>query len=404
MKPAPTGAEYSNRSVAAFIVRVGRTHPVIFSVNPSAMAITLDILRRYAVARSLFPPTTLRRALDRMGFVQADPIRAPARAQDLILRHRVRNYRAGDLERLYAKLPVEEDFFVVYGFVTRRLSALMHPRSESGVPASDGANWPAARRKQARLLLEFVRQRGEVHPREADAHFALGAVRNYWGGSSNATTHLLDAMHYRGMLRVTGRANGIRVYAVHTHGPEPESAAERAERIDALVDAAVNVYGPVHAGGLRYLVARLRYATPQWRGELKAALTRARTRLPNVKIGGTDWYWPAGEQPERVEAPESVRLLTPFDPVVWDRDRFELFWSWVYRFEAYTPPHKRKLGYYAMPLLWCDRVIGWANLMVKDGALESDLGFVNATPPRERAFTRELEAELERIRAFLGLN
>ena len=50
----------------------------------------LDALRRYAIARSLFKPTTLPKAIQRLGFVQADPIRAPARAQDLILRHRVR--------------------------------------------------------------------------------------------------------------------------------------------------------------------------------------------------------------------------------------------------------------------------------------------------------------------------
>ena len=65
---------------------------------------TLDDVRRFAVSRSLFPPTTLKRALHKMGFVQADPIRAPARAQDLILRHRVNGYRAGDLERRYATL------------------------------------------------------------------------------------------------------------------------------------------------------------------------------------------------------------------------------------------------------------------------------------------------------------
>ena len=66
------------------------------------MALSLDDLRRHAVARSLFTPTTLPRAIARLGFVQADPIRAPARAQDLTLRHRVRDYRAGDLERRYA--------------------------------------------------------------------------------------------------------------------------------------------------------------------------------------------------------------------------------------------------------------------------------------------------------------
>src|ERR1700734_3822449 len=99
------------------------------------MPITLDALRHFAVARSFFTPTTLKRALHRVGFVQADPIRAPARAQDLMLRHRVKDYRAGDLERHYAKLDIEEDFFVVYGFLTRSLQALMHPRSDTGVPA-----------------------------------------------------------------------------------------------------------------------------------------------------------------------------------------------------------------------------------------------------------------------------
>ena len=57
----------------------------------------LGTLRRFAIARSLFPPSTLSDAIRRLGFVQADPIRAPARAQDLTLRHRVAGYRAGDL-------------------------------------------------------------------------------------------------------------------------------------------------------------------------------------------------------------------------------------------------------------------------------------------------------------------
>lgn len=98
-----------------------------------------------------------------------------------------------------------------------------------------------------------------------------------------------------------------------------------------------------------------------------------------------------------------MRLLGPFDPVVWDRRRFELLWGWAYRFEAYTPPSKRLRGYYALPLLWRDRVIGWSNLAVKDGTLQVDFGYVDPRPPRDRTFTRELDAELDRMRAFLGL-
>ena len=81
-------------------------------------------LRRCAVARSRFKPTTLSAAINWLGFVQADPLRAPARAQELILRHRVRDYLAGDLARHCAKLTVEEDCLVKYGFVPRTMWAL----------------------------------------------------------------------------------------------------------------------------------------------------------------------------------------------------------------------------------------------------------------------------------------
>src|SRR5512133_4310736 len=195
------------------------------------MLITLDDLRRFAVARSLFGPTTLKCALDRLGFVQEDPIRAPARAQDLILRHRVKDYRAGDLERNYVSLGIEEDTFVNYGFVTRELQTLMHPRPDVRVPAAGMQAWSAAERKKAELLLAFLQSRGEVHPREVEEHFAHGRVRNYWGGSSNATTHMLDALHYRGLVRVVRRENGIRIYRAHQHEPALLTKAERWIRI-----------------------------------------------------------------------------------------------------------------------------------------------------------------------------
>jgi uncharacterized protein YcaQ len=114
-----------------------------------------------------------------------------------------------------------------------------------------------------------------------------------------------------------------------------------------------------------------------------------------------DWYWPAGGSSPS-EGDDKVRLLAPFDPVVWDRRRFELLWGWAYRFEAYTPVPKRKLGYYALPLLWQDRVIGWTNVSVNGTTLQSDVGYIG-TPPRSRAFRRALDEELDRLRLFLGL-
>src|ERR1700761_91343 len=92
------------------------------------MKLTLHHLRKHAITASLFSPTSLRNAVDRLGFVQADPIRSPARAQDLILRHRVKDYRAGDLERHYPSLNLEEDFLYAYGFLPRPIHQLLHPR------------------------------------------------------------------------------------------------------------------------------------------------------------------------------------------------------------------------------------------------------------------------------------
>ena len=360
--------------------------------------ITLDQLRHHAVARTLFPPTTLPQAISRLGFVQADPIRAPARAQDLTLRHRVKDYRAGDLEARYARLGIEEDFFVNYGFLPRAVQALMHPRQPRSA-------WPAERQRQAAAVLDFVRERGVVHPREVDAQFQHGKAQNWFGGRSNASTQLLDAMHYRGLLRIARRESGVRLYAVRT---DNGAAADPQAAMDALADVVLAKYAPLPLPSFSMLVHRMGIGAPQWHQLCKPTVQRARQRLPQVQIDGVRWLWPADEHPaSRRHAAralaDQVRLLAPFDPVVWDRRRFGLLWGWDYRFEAYTPAPKRVRGYYALPLLWRDQAIGWANLAVQDRVLVPDIGFVSGSAPADAGFAAALDDELQRMASFLGL-
>jgi uncharacterized protein YcaQ len=370
------------------------------------MTLTLDQLRRYAVSRTLFAPTTLARAIQRLGFVQADPIRAPARAQDLILRHRVKGYRAGDLERRYPRLDIEEDFFVNYGFLPRATQSLMHPRTPRDA-------WPPERHAQAHAVLDYVRAHGVVHPRQVDAHFAHGSARNWFGGYSNVSTQLLDDMHHRGMVRIAGRVSGVRTYAAPTLlTPLPAETGEGVsdtdtdplQTMDALVDVIVGLYAPLPERSLGELIGYLRGGVPQWQDHRRAAFQRAKLRLPSAQVDSVTWFWPEGEAPaSRRHAPaDLVCLLAPFDPVVWDRRRFELLWGWAYRFEAYTPAPKRLRGYYALPLLWRDQVIGWGNLAVKGEGLNVDLGYVSGEAPRDRAFGVALDKELAACRAFLG--
>jgi uncharacterized protein len=367
-----------------------------------AKPITLDILRRYAVARTLFAPTTLQKAIDRLGFVQADPIRAPARAQDLTLRHRVKGYRAGDLERRYPRLDVEEDCLVNYGFMPRSMLALMHPRVAK-------RPWDAATERRAAEVLAFVRARGATHPRDVQEVFDHGRVQS-WGSTNtlNASTALLDGMHYRGLLRVVRRENGTRVYEAVEHPAVDDDPAARHERARQLLLRIVDKYAPLPSASLGYLAQLLQYGAPHLKGETRALLAELRATLPQAKVDGVTWLWTPGEDPAsgrwRVDA-QRVRLLAPFDPIVWDRRRFELLWGWAYKFEAYTPAAKRTMGHYALPLLYGDQAIGWANATLVDKArLEAHVGFADRSLARQRPLARAIDAELALMAQFLQLD
>ncbi len=149
----------------------------------------------------------------------------------------------------------------------------------------------------------------------------------------------------------------------------------------------------------------LRGGAPQWSDDRRAALARAAARLPHAQVDGLTWYWPAGEDPasRRHEPDDAVRLLAPFDPLVWDRRRFEIFWGWAYRFEAYTPAPQRVRGYYALPLLWGRSVTAGATSRCATAHSTAAFGHVAGRPPRSAAFRRALEDELDRLGGFLGL-
>src|SRR5215467_12579355 len=204
----------------------------------------LERLRGHAISNSLFSPTTLKAAIQKLGFVQADPIRSPARAQDLILRHRVKRYRAGDLERRYASLDIEEDVLYAYGFLPRTIWQLLHPRDVRGMS------------KLEKKVLETVSRFGLMHPAELQEHFGSARVVNAWGGYSKATTQALEDLHYRGLLRIARRENGIRLYervTTSNHSANPE------ERLRKLILVIVNILGPMSERSLRANTARYRY-------------------------------------------------------------------------------------------------------------------------------------------------
>ena len=254
----------------------------------------LDDLRRYAVARTLFKPTTLARAIEKLGFVQADPIRAPARAQDLTLRHRVAGYRAGDLERRYARLADR-------GGLLRQLRLPAAPPPGADAPAHAARRLGRRRRSaQAAEVLAFVRERGPTHPRDVEAHFAHGRRTNCLGrleqrDDAPARRHALPRPAARRRGATAASASTPRVE--HRAGRRPSRRrARRARRAGRARRAQVRAAAGVEPGLPG--AACSRYGAPQLRDGARAALAAARDAAArSARIDGVDWYWPADENP-----------------------------------------------------------------------------------------------------------
>ncbi|MGE5674521.1 MAG: DNA glycosylase AlkZ-like family protein [Mycobacterium leprae] len=358
------------------------------------MTLTVAEIRRQAISRTLFAPTSIADAIAQVGFVQIDPMAAPARAQDLILRHRVADYRRGDLARAYPTLPIDEDLIHVYGVMPAESRRLLYPRA---------GQWRVEREYPglADQVLAYIQENGPTHHRALDAHFQSERTRGSWGNEAKATTKILEMLQYRGQIRVARREGNVRVYVA---APPPEPTLAPSERLRALVLLLARLYAPITLPTLRNIVRCLGWSAPSLPEVTTAVADLLESGdLEREKVDKLTYVWPAGEWIESpTEAPRVVRLLAPFDPLVWDRARFEHLWGWPYRLEQYTPAKKRQFGRYALPMLWGETVIGWVNAELHKGKLHATPGFIGRIL-KDPVFLREYEAELERLRLFLEI-
>jgi len=351
------------------------------------MSVSIQTFRKQVIRNTLFTARGLGEAVERLGFIQADPIRSPARAQDLILRQRVRHYRAGDLERRYPGLPLEECFLFAYGFASKDVWRWMHPKPQ--IDLSD----------DHRAVLKLLKTIGPLHPRDVESHIGVSSAKNGWGGRSRTSKLILETLHDRGLIRVAKRENGIRVYESAASVPQTGS---RPERYQELLLAGLQAMG---ATTRWFLIKEMGYHgylagdRPARQQQLQQLMDDGRVRVDEVE--GVEYLSLPATKPGRLNL-NRVRILAPFDPVVRDRKRFEHLWGWAYRFEAYVPPAKRTLGYYAMPVLWQDDVVGWANASVQEGELHVDFGYSTGRP-NTKAFREAAETEVDSLTRFLGL-
>ncbi len=354
------------------------------------MTYTKSSLLELALANSLTRHETIEECIHDWGFIQADPIPAPAKAADVFLFQRVNQYRRGMLEEQYPQLQVEEEYFCNYGFVSPALYKTLLGRTFDK-PMQIEKEHP----ETFAVAKKWIEGKEDIHPKDMAQEFGKLSAANYWGGTSSAWSRILDALHYRQDVRVTKRKGNSRLFSPVQR---IEAPLDRETQFRRIVEQALRLYAPMPKKGLAQLIRFCHYGAPH----LNPTLAKAKTHLDAlgefVEVDGVDWYVPYGMQPGG-SADSKARILSPFDPVVWDRLRFELIFGWTYRFEAYTPVAKRQLGYYAMPILYQGEIPGIANLSQTGEELIAEIKTFRDTSSKMRT---AVEEELDRFKLFLG--
>ncbi len=378
--------------------------------------LSLAQARRIALAAQGFrdprhtTPTmrTFSRTLARTGVLQVDSVNVLQRAHYMPLFSRMGPYDPAMLTRASEKSPrrMVEYWAHVQAFMPVELWPVMRHRMES-YRRRRGKWWPIVdlRPGLEEDVLAAVSDRGPVTARDLEAEFSSGPrTKEHWGWNWSEARKVLDFLYMVGDVAIAGRNDQFEVRYDLPERVLPSAVLalptpEPAESDRELVRRAAASHG---VGILQCL--RDYYRMPM--ADTKAAvasLVEDGELLP-ARIEG--WSRPAylhrdAAQPRRVEA---RALLSPFDPLVWERERTERIFGFHYRIEIYVPEPQRRYGYYVLPFLLGDQIVGRVDLKAdrKAGVLIAKAAYAEDGAPPETA--HELAAELRDLAHWLGLS
>lgn len=380
--------------------------------------------RRIALAAQGFldPPhttptmRTLARTLARTGVLQVDSVNVLARAHLMPLYSRMGPYdqtllaRAGSgsetrraveyWAHVQALMPVE-----LWPTMQWRMDSYRAQRGKWGF-AADPTLEPS--------VLAAVRERGPVTARGLDAEFSGPRIKEHWGWNWSDARKVLDYLFLVGDIAIAGRTTQFEVLydvpervlpraVLEAPTPTPEEAGRD------LVRRAARSHGVGTAGCLADYY-RMRTIPDKGAGN---GLPNARDairdlveagELQEVRIEG--WHRPAflDTTARRPRAVRARSLLSPFDPLVWERTRTESLFDFRYRIEIYVPAPQRRYGYYVLPFLLGDRIVGRVDLKADraGGRLLVHAAYTEQGAPVDTA--AELAVELRRLAGWLALD
>ncbi|WP_170349629.1 MULTISPECIES: winged helix-turn-helix domain-containing protein [Ruegeria] len=352
--------------------------------------------------------------IHRLGFVQLDSINTVARAHDMILYSRRPSYRAKNLKQLYerdkalfehwthdaAVIPIE--FYPHWHLRFQRDETLLKSRWKNW--RRDGFE------QQFASVLQHIRDHGPVSSSDVGKDEKKGSG-GWWDWHPSKTA--LEFLWRSGALTVVGRNGFQKQYdlterVIETHLCPGNIPCNAKETVDWLCNAALD---------------RLGFATP---GELAAfwdtvSVSEAKNWcnkgltqgiLEEIEVTCADGRSrKLLARPDLAEknppSPSSrIRVLSPFDPMLRDRNRAERLFGFHYRIEVFVPAAKRTYGYYVFPLLEGDRLIGRIDMKAQRdrGILQINALWPERSVRWSGARTRRLEAEMDRVRRFAGLD
>jgi uncharacterized protein YcaQ len=373
--------------------------------------VTIAQARRYALAAQGLGTARpsgrvdvrhFRRVIARVGVVQLDSVNVFSRTHYLPFFSRLGAYERGALD---SWLWGSGEVFEYWGHMASVLPIDLYPmfrwRMDRGWIWSPAEQLLADEPGYLDSVLDQVHSRGPLQTSDLDDPGKRGS-NGMWDWSNGKIA--LEMLFVQGKVAAAARPNFVRMYDVaerviaaeHLGAPIPEPAEAQSE----LLRRSARALGIATAEDL---ADYFRIRMPQARPLIERLASRG--ELIEVEIPGWDrvaYLHPEATLPRRVEG---RALLSPFDNLIWYRDRVERLWDFFYRIEIYVPEPKRVHGYYVLPFLLDGALVARVDLKTdrKAGALLVRGAFAEPGVDGARV-GRELRAELEEVASWLGLS